>query len=219
MCTKLLAPHGCERVLSFRARKRLPYTALRKSPLRSPAAGLFPQRVPHLLAASPCLQWSTATFFRMPPQPYSMASLQASPPPMSDIRLNAKTPGVSRDLRPAPPRLSSTQARSSVQLLAYIPVQVRLRRLRNSAQSKVPTGEKRDMVTSRELDRTNSASTSQRLGRRSHSRPSNSLPLSISGWWCGSRWSASQGPSRSDRCRYGSVRARQQASVVGTRST
>ena len=44
-------------------------------------------------------------------------------------------------------------------------------------------------------------------------------PLSMSGWWCGSRWSASRGPSRSDRCRYGSVKARQQASGVETRST
>jgi hypothetical protein len=28
-------------------------------------------------------------------------SLQASPPPMSDIRPNAKTPGISKDCRPA----------------------------------------------------------------------------------------------------------------------
>src|SRR5215204_6290903 len=139
VCTKLLVPHGVRGCGHSGHERRLPYTVLRKSPLRPLAAGLFPQRVPHLLAASPCLQWSTTTFFRTPLQPHSMASLQASPPPMSDIRLNAKTPRISRDCRPVPLRLSSTRARCFVQLLAYIPAQVRLRRLRTALRYKLPT--------------------------------------------------------------------------------
>ena len=44
-------------------------------------------------------------------------------------------------------------------------------------------------------------------------------PLSMSGWWCGFRWSASRGSNRGDRCGPALFRARQQASGVETRCT